>query len=116
MTGGLNDYGTGGHDRPEYPSPLSDDQIRAVAPSIFAAQAHGSRSHRYTYIPTIDVLNGLRWEGFSPFMVCQTRCRDEGKREHTKHMMRLRHANQINASEANEIVLGASQKTEFKVR
>lgn len=85
--------------------PLSDEQIRSVAPSIFAEEAHGSRSGRYTYIPTIDVLNGLRKEGFQPFMACQTRCRDEGKREHTKHMMRLRHATQINASEANEIVL-----------
>jgi hypothetical protein len=38
-------------------------------------------------------------------MVTQTRVRDEGKREHTKHMMRLRHASQINGAEANEIVL-----------
>ena len=38
-------------------------------------------------------------------MVTQTRVRDEGKREHTKHMLRLRHASQINGAEANEIVL-----------
>ena len=85
--------------------PLSDDQIRAVAPSIFAEAAHESRSARYTYIPTINVLQGLRGEGFQPFMVCQTRVRDEGKREHTKHMIRLRHAEQISGSEANEIIL-----------
>jgi hypothetical protein len=86
-------------------SPLSDDQIRTVAPSIFAIDKHDSRSDRYTYIPTIDVLNGLRHEGFQPFMVCQTRVRDEGKREHTKHMIRLRHARDIGNAEANEIVL-----------
>jgi hypothetical protein len=85
--------------------PLSDDQIRAVAPSIFAESAHESRSARYTYIPTIDVLNGLRREGFQPFMVCQTRVRNEDKREHTKHMIRLRHADQITGREANEIIL-----------
>jgi hypothetical protein len=85
--------------------PLSDDQIRAVAPSIFAEAAHESRSARYTYIPTIDVLNGLRKEGFQPFMVCQTRVRNEEKREHTKHMIRLRHADQIAGREANEIIL-----------
>lgn len=85
--------------------PLTDDQIMAVAPSIFAVEKHESRSERYTYIPTGDVLRGLRKEGFSPFMVCQTRCRDEGKREHTKHMVRLRHASQIDSSEANEIIL-----------
>lgn len=85
--------------------PLSDDEIARVAPSIFAAEPHESRSERYTYIPTIDVLNGLRNEGFEPFMVAQTRVRNEGKREHTKHMIRLRHADQINGREANEIIL-----------
>ena len=38
-------------------------------------------------------------------MACQTRVRNEGKREHTKHMLRLRHANQITGKEANEIIL-----------
>lgn len=86
-------------------TPLADDEIRAIAPSIFAEDKHASRSHRYTYIPTSDVLQGLRKEGFSPFMVCQTRTRDSAKRDHTKHMVRLRHASQIDATEANEIVL-----------
>ena len=85
--------------------PLSDEQIRTVAPSIFADAPHESRSQRYAYIPTATVLNELRKEGFQPFMVTQTRVRDEGKREHTKHMVRLRHAGQINAAEANEIIL-----------
>ena len=61
--------------------PLSDDQIRSVAPSIFAEEKHQSRSDRYTYIPTGEVLGALRKEGFQPFMVCQTRVRDSGKRE-----------------------------------
>ena len=85
--------------------PLSDDQIRRVAPSIFADAPHESRSERYSYIPTAAVLTELRKEGFQPFMVTQTRVRDEGKRDHTKHMLRLRHASQINGAEANEIVL-----------
>ena len=46
--------------------PLSDDQIRAVAPSIFADAPHGSRSQRYSYIPTAAVLQELRGEGFEP--------------------------------------------------
>ena len=84
---------------------LSDDDIRKVAPSIFALEKHESRSDRYTYIPTIDVLQGLRKEGFSPFMVCQSRARDASKREHAKHMVRMRHASQIAGHEANEVVL-----------
>ena len=50
-----------------YAQPLTDDEIRAAAPSVFAENKHGSRSDRYTYIPTIDLLVGLRKEGFEPF-------------------------------------------------
>jgi hypothetical protein len=85
--------------------PLSDDQIRTVAPSIFADTPHESRSERYSYIPTAAVLTELRKEGFQPFMVCQTRVRQEDRRDYTKHMLRLRHASQINGAEANEIIL-----------
>ena len=87
-------------------SPLSDDQIHRVAPSIFAEAPHESRSQRYAYIPTATVLTELRKEGFQPFMVTQTRTRHEDRRDFTKHMIRLRHASQINArGEANEIIL-----------
>lgn len=87
-------------------SPLSDEQIRAVAPSIFADAPHESRSERYSYIPTATVLRELRGEGFEPFMVCQTRVRRDDRRDFTKHMIRLRHASQIDArGEANEIIL-----------
>jgi hypothetical protein len=85
--------------------PLSDEQIRSVAPSIFAEVPHESRSRRYAYIPTIEVLSGLRKEGFQAFMVCQARVRHEDRREYTRHMLRLRHASQINGAEANEIIL-----------
>ena len=85
--------------------PLSDTQIIKAAPSVFAESAHESRSSRYAYIPTSDVLNGLRREGFQPFMACQARTRTEGKQEYTKHMLRLRHQSQINGDTANEIIL-----------
>ncbi len=86
-------------------SPLSNEQIASVAPSIFAEEAHDSRSERYLYIPTIQVLDALRAEGFEPFMACQTRVRNADKIEHTKHMLRLRHANTIADKEAHEIIL-----------
>jgi hypothetical protein len=85
--------------------PLSDDQIRSVAPSIFAEEKHDSRSDRYSYIPTSDVLKKLKEEGFSPFMVAQARTRDDANRNHTKHMIRMRYADQITGKEAKEIIL-----------
>ena len=88
--------------------PLSEDQMRQAAPSVFAEGKHVSRSERYTYIPTIDVLRSLKREGFEPFMVAQGRSRIEGKSEYTKHLIRMRHRSESghNAKpEAHEIVL-----------
>ena len=86
-------------------SPLGEEQMRLAAPSIFAPGKHASRSERYTYIPTIEVLRGLRKEGFEPFMVAQSRSRIAGKTEFTKHLIRMRHAGQATArGEANEIM------------
>ena len=85
---------------------LSDDQMRAVAPSVFAESKHASRSDKYEFIPTSQVLAGLRREGFQPFMVAQGATRIEGKAEFTKHMIRLRHEGQGKVQgQANEIIL-----------
>lgn len=70
--------------------PISDEQMAAIAPSIFALAPHESRSDRYTQIPTSQVITGLRSAGFQPFEVAQSGARDEGKRGHTRHMIRLR--------------------------
>jgi hypothetical protein len=87
-------------------APLSNDQIARYAPSVLAQEAHESRGERYTFIPTIEVLDGLRREGFQPFEVRQTRVRDQSKREHTKHLVRLRHESSItSAEEVPEIIL-----------
>lgn len=86
-------------------APLSNEQLYQTAPSIFATERHSSRSDRYTYIPTIEVINGLRSEGFLPFSACQSKSKTAGKSEFTKHMIRLRRQDQILAPEANEIIL-----------
>lgn len=86
-------------------NPLSDDQLRRVAPSIFAEEKHDSRSFYYTYIPTIEVINGLRKEGFMPFSAVQSKTRIEGKQDFTKHMIRLRRPDQISSQETNEVIL-----------
>ena len=85
--------------------PLTNDELATYVPSIFSEEKHESRSERYTYIPTITLLDNLRKEGFQPFYACQTRVRDEEKKGHTKHMLRLRRENQIIGKEVPEIVL-----------
>jgi hypothetical protein len=59
----------------------------------------------YTYIPTISLLDKLWEEGFQPFYACQTKVRDEGKRGHTRHMLRLRRDGFGQHDEVPEIIL-----------
>ena len=82
-----------------------DDELMAHVPSVFGTDKHESRSDRYTYIPTITLLDSLKREGFQPFFACQTRVRDQSKREHTKHMLRLRREGQMTGKQVPEIIL-----------
>lgn len=79
-------------------TPLTDEQLLASAPSIFADAAHESRSSRYAHIPTIKVVEGMRSHGFLPMLAMQSRVRDNstGRQEFTKHMIRFRHADYSN--------------------
>ena len=72
------------------PVAMNDDLLFKACPAIFANDKHTSRSDKFTYIPTIDVLNGLRREGFQPYEVRQGGSRDTEKRGFTKHLIRLR--------------------------
>lgn len=71
--------------------PIETDHLRRIAPSVFAEDAHGSRSEKYAYIPTSAILERLAAEGFQPYAVSQGGSRDETKRGFTKHLIRLRH-------------------------
>lgn len=85
--------------------PLTREELAHYVPSVFSKEKHESRSDRYTYIPTITLLDNLQREGFQPFFACQTRVRDLNKREHTKHMLRLRREGQITGKQVPEIIL-----------
>ena len=85
--------------------PLTRDELAHYVPSVFSEEKHESRSERYTCIPTITLLDNLQREGFQPFFACQTRVRNPDKREHTKHMLRLRREGQITGKQVPEIIL-----------
>ena len=69
---------------------MTEDEIRAVAPSVFAVTKHDSRSERFAPIPTIEILRGLAKEGFHVVGARQNVARTEDKREFTKHLLRIR--------------------------
>lgn len=77
---------------------LSEDQLRQIAPSIFAEDKHESRSERYVYVPTAEIVTAMRKEGFEPFSARQGNSRIEGKEAFTKHMVRFRHASEQNVA------------------
>lgn len=85
--------------------PLTHEELMQHTPSVFGEEKHASRSERYAYIPTITLLESLQREGFQPFFACQTRVRDQSRREHTKHMLRLRRTGQITSQQVPEIIL-----------
>ncbi|SUF96756.1 prophage protein [Salmonella enterica] len=85
--------------------PLTREELMQYTPSVFGEDKHASRSDQYSYIPTITLLENLRREGFEPFFACQSRVRDPGRRDYTKHMLRLRRAGQITGQQVPEIII-----------
>jgi len=85
--------------------PLDNEALYRHVPSIFAREAHDSRSERYVYVPTIDIVEGLRREGWFPFFAVQSVPRDGSRHGHAKHMLRLRRDDGIGKPEAAEVII-----------
>ena len=83
---------------------LTEDELRTLAPSVFAVTAHESRSERFRPIPTIEVVRGLDKEGFSVVGAKQAVVRQEGRADFTKHMLRLRRLDDAKQYQVNDTV------------
>jgi hypothetical protein len=70
--------------------PLSNEEIQVLAPSAFAGQPYHGQSSRYAFVPTIDVIDGMRSAGFEPVRASQSSARLADKKNFTKHMIRFR--------------------------
>jgi hypothetical protein len=67
-------------------SPLSDADIRQVAPSVFATERFpATTSARYQFISTAQVVAAMRNEGFVPVRARQSRSRMAERRLFTRH-------------------------------
>ena len=69
---------------------LSNDQLFKVAPSIFAQHADDKRGDRYRFVPTIEVVEAMRSEGFNPVKVTSSRAKTEEGMDYVKHSIRFR--------------------------
>ena len=75
--------------------PLNDDQIRAVAPSVFATGAWDGVSEKYSFLPTSTVVSRMRETGWLPVAVNQQLIRLDARRGFQKHSIRFQRADQI---------------------
>src|SRR5438128_1717045 len=87
---------------------MSLEQIRTVAPSVFATKPYAAMSEKYRFFETSHVVEALMHEGFVGVRAQQSRSRIEGKQDFTKHLLRFRHASMADSavqSTVPEIVL-----------
>ena len=70
--------------------PLDNDDLRRFAPSVFAGNAREALSDKYKFIPTIDIVEAMRKEGFFPVSASETIARSVDRRGYSKHLLRFR--------------------------
>jgi len=73
-------------------TPLDNAMLMRMAPSIFALEPYHKMSDKYGFVPTIDVIEAMRSEGYQPFRAFEARTRIDDKHGYVKHLIRLRHA------------------------
>src|SRR5579862_2022995 len=74
---------------------LSDEHLRSEAPSIFAQAPMSGLSPRYAFVPTTDIVTGLRQKNWLPVSVEQQRVRKPTRFGFQKHVIRFRRAEQM---------------------
>lgn len=68
---------------------LTDDDIRAKAPSVFATHGGANTSNRYAYISSYDVVREMRLVGLQPVSIREGTKRDPAGREYAMHEIRF---------------------------
>ena len=82
----------------------TEDELHLHVPSVFATEAHESRSTKFQPVPTIEVIRSLKTEGFEVVGAKQAVSRIPGKSDFTKHVLRLRQMNNIQAYRVGDTV------------
>lgn len=77
---------------------IDDQRMSRLAPSVFATEASDNTSDKYSFIPTIDVVNILRSQDWVTVAANQSRFRKQSKRDEVKHIVRLRHRSSLDAN------------------
>lgn len=72
-------------------NPLTNDQLARNASAIFAKAPHTDVSARYSFVPTIELIDALRTQGWNPVFAAQSIAKDMTRSGVQRHVVRLRH-------------------------
>ena len=58
---------------------LSNEELERYAPALFTQEPHSNVSDKYHFIPTIDIVEEIRENGWFPVKVDEARVREDRK-------------------------------------
>ena len=74
---------------------ITDTELMATAPSIFAQAPMPGVSGRYTFLPTARIVDAMRQEGWKPIEARQSSPRLEARRGYQMHQVRFQRRDQV---------------------
>jgi hypothetical protein len=86
-------------------SPLTINQLKEQAPTLFTEQPHHEVSDKYHFIPTINVVNEIKSHNWYPVSVSQANVRDENKEGTQQHLVKFRHFDDLLNPQENAVEL-----------
>lgn len=85
--------------------PLSNEQLKEKAPTLFTTEPHHEVSDKYHFIPTIDVIDEIRRNNWYPVSVSEASVRDADKEGYQQHLVRFRHFDDLLVPQDNAVEL-----------
>lgn len=85
--------------------PLTNDELRIKAPSLFQDQPYHEVSSKYHFIPTIDIIEQLRAENWYPVTVNEAGVKNIDKDGFQQHYVRFQHFSDLINPNANVVEL-----------
>lgn len=70
--------------------PLSNEDLKRLAPSIFANSPSFDVSDKYAFVPTFEVLDNFRRAGYYPILAGESKVRDVEDFGYQKHLIQFR--------------------------
>ncbi len=71
--------------------PLTNKKLEELAPTLFTDEPYYEVSEKYHFIPTIDVIEEIRFNNWYPVNVSEASVRNESKQGYQQHCVRFRH-------------------------